>query len=322
MKIKYLLSALIALSVTLSAFSLGNLGEFKFEKMNDNIYIMHGPAMNPSVENEGFMNNPAIIESKTSLIVIDPGGNYNVGKKILAEIEKISKKPIVAILVTHKHGDHWFAGKAILEKYPNVSIYAHPRMIEEAKAGEARNWYNILERLSKNLEGTDKEFPYPNIELEGGKILTVDGEEFLIRHPKDAHTDTDIIMTHLSSKTMFLGDNVMKNRIGGFDESSSIGGNIKLLENILKEEELTLYVPGHGPSGKMHETIDPFLTYIKVVYEEAGKAYSEDLETYEVKPKVVEMLKAYHNWDAFDGQGGQLGKHLMKAYSEHEENDI
>jgi hypothetical protein len=121
---------------------------------------------------------------------------------------------------------------------------------------------------------------------------------------------------------MFLGDNLMKNRLGGFDSSSSIAGNIKLLENIKTEKELKLYVPGHGPSGKKDETIDPFLTYIKVIYEEAGKAYENDLESFEVKPEVSKRLKVYHSWSEFDGKGGQMGKHLMKALSEHEANDI
>jgi glyoxylase-like metal-dependent hydrolase (beta-lactamase superfamily II) len=317
--IKYVLSITLLMSISASAFTLGKLGDFVFKKSHDNVYIMHGPAQNPSVENEGFMNNPTIIEGHTGLIVIDPGGNYNVGKKILFEIEKISKKPILATINTHKHGDHWFANKALLEKYPNLKMYAHPNMIKRAKAGNAQVWYDILERLSKNLKGTDKEFPYPNQILKDGQLLVIDGEYFAIRHPKRAHTDTDILVHHINSQTLFLGDNLMKNRLGGFDESSSMMGNIKLLEDIKKEKELKLYVPGHGKSGRMNETINPFLNYVKIVVEEAGKAYNDDVETYEIKDRVIKRLDNYKYWDAFDDQ---MGKHLIKAYNEWEENDM
>ena len=314
-----MLGILFAFVVSAEAFKLGSLGDFEFKKSHDNVYIMHGPVMNPSVENEGFMNNPALIVGKVGLIIVDPGGNYNVGKKILAEIEKISKKPIVATINTHKHGDHWFANKALLEKYPDLKMYAHPNMIKVVKEGDAQNWYDILERLSKNLKGTDKEFPFPNIELNGDNILDIDGDQFLIRYYEKGHTDTDLVITHLNSQTMFLGDNLMKNRLGGFDSSSDMMGNIKLLEEIKSEKELKLYVPGHGPSGKRDETIGPFLNYIKVVVEEGGKAYEEDVETYEIKDRVVDRLKDYQDWDAFDDQ---MGKHLMKAYSEWEANDM
>jgi glyoxylase-like metal-dependent hydrolase (beta-lactamase superfamily II) len=304
-----------ALSISANAFTLGKLGDFEFKKYADNLYIMPGPPMEPNEENEGFMNNPAIIESEHGLIMIDPGGNYNVGKKILAEVEKVSKKPIIAIIDTHKHGDHWFANKTIAEKYPNVKIFALQHMIDVAKAGEAEKWYNILDRLTHNLKGT-KEFQYPTIAIKNGDKLEIDGQTFYILHQKDkAHTDTDIMILHKDTNTLFVGDNLMKSRFGAFDASSSILGNIKLLEDIEKAPELSLYVPGHGAPGKMHETIDPFLNYLKLLKKGAEIAIEEDMEAYEVKPKVVEMMKDYQKWDAFDHQ---MGKHLQKMVEELE----
>ncbi len=303
-----------ALSISANAFTLGELGNFEFKKANQNVFILHGPPMEPNVENEGFMNNPAVIEAEHGLIMIDPGGNYNVGKKIFAELEKVTKKPIIAIIDTHKHGDHWFANKLMKEKYPNVKIYALEKMIEASKAGEAEKWYGILERLSKNLKGT-KEFEYPTISIKNGDKLEIDGQTFFIHSPKRAHTDTDVLIIHAESKTLFLGDNLMKLRLGGFDDSSSILGNIKLLEEIKSAPELNLYVPGHGPSGKMNEAIDPFLDYMKLLLEGAKKALDEDIEAYEMKPEVVKTMKEYQNWDAFNGQ---MGKHLQKALDELE----
>jgi glyoxylase-like metal-dependent hydrolase (beta-lactamase superfamily II) len=300
-------------------FKLGKYGNFKFEKANGNVYIMHGPVVEPNKENEGFMNNPAIIEGKNGLIIIDPGGNYNVGKKVLAEIEKISTKPIIAVFNTHKHGDHWFANKVIVEKYPDVTIYAHTHMIEVAKAGEAEKWYGILDRMTKgNLKGT-KAFAYPTKAIKEGDRIGVDGEVFIIRHPKVAHTDTDLLIEHVNSKTLFLGDNVMKGRLGSFDASSSILGNIKLLEALRKEKGLVLYVPGHGPSGGKEETIEPYLTYLKVITEEIQKAYDAEKEAYEVKYEVLQRLKGYKNWDAIDHV---LGRHMDKVYAEIEANDL
>lgn len=322
-KIAFLASIAMAYTLSLNAFTLGKLGDFKFEKVNQYVWIMHGPPTNPSVENEGFMNNPSFVEGKNGLIVIDPGGNYNVGKKIVAELKKVTNKPVLAILNTHKHGDHWFAGKAFAEAYPNAQSYAHPNMIKASIDGEARNWYNILEGLSKNLKGTDGPFPFPTKVLHDGDVLEIDGHTFKVFHPERAHTDTDILIEHVESKTLWLGDNLMDCRLGGMDESSSVYGNIELLEDILSQKngylKYDLYVPGHGPSGKMHETIDPFLNYFKTVLKWAKKAYDEGKETYEVKPNVAAELKDYQSWDEFDRQ---MGKHLIKAFSEVEAKDF
>jgi len=298
--------------------TLGKYGSFQFEPYNDNVYIMHGPVVAPNKENRGFMNNPAFIEGEHGLIVIDPGGNYNVGKAVLAEIEQVSDKPILAVFNTHKHGDHWFANKAITQKYPEVKIYAHPNMIKEVKAGEAELWYGILSRTTGNLEGT-KAFAYPTTALKDGDLIEVDGEKFAIAFPNRAHTDTDLLITHLNSHTLFLADNLMKGRLGSFDDSSSILGNIAFLEGIKSDTNMTLYVPGHGMSGKRDETIDPFLTYLKTLQEEGTRAYEEDMESYEVKDEVLAKLAWMKDWDAFEKN---VPAHLNKIMQELAEMEL
>lgn len=321
-KITLLISLAVAFSISLNAWTIPTLGEYKFEKVNDNVYVMHGPVMAPNKINGGFMNNPAIIESTNGLIIIDPGGNYNIGKEVLKEVEKVSSKPVIAIFNTHKHGDHWFANKNFQDKYPNVKIYALAYMIQQAKDNAAETWYGILGRLTDNLMGT-KPFAFPNTGVDHKEKVVVDGQTFIMRHPARGHTDTDLLIEHVNSKTLFLGDNLMRNRFGAFDESSSVYGNIEILENVIAHKdgygEYKLYVPGHGPSGKLHETLDPFLNYMKIVLEGAQKAYKEGMESYEIKDEVFENLKDYHSWDDIDGQ---MGKHLMKAYSEVEAKDL
>ncbi len=310
---KKALLTLLIFQLTLWSFTLKKYGEFHFEKAGKNIYIMHGPESEPNVENEGFMNNPTIIEGKTGLIIVDPGGSYNAGKKILSEIEKISKKPILATINTHKHGDHWFANKALLEKYPKLAIYAHPQMIQAVKAGEAEKWYNILEKLTHNLKGTKDTFAYPNHPFKEGDTLLIDGEKFTALHPKVAHTNTDIVILHENSQTLFLGDNVMKNRLGAFDSSSSVQGNLALLEVLMKEKTYRLYIPGHGKSGDKNATILPYLTYLKGVVKWAQIAYDKDAEPFEVKKEAIKDLKTFQSWNGFEYA---FGRHMIKAYDE------
>jgi glyoxylase-like metal-dependent hydrolase (beta-lactamase superfamily II) len=309
--------AIICLSGTVWGFTLQKYGTFRFEKVHQNVYVMHGPVTAPNKENEGFMNNPAVIESKNGLIIVDPGGNYNVGKKVMAEIAKISDKPILAVFNTHKHGDHWFANKAVVEAYPKAIIYADKHMIEAVKGGEAEKWYRILDKLTGNLKGT-KAFAYPTHAIKEGETVEVDGQKFIVRHPQKAHTDTDLIIEHVNSGTLFLGDNVMVGRFGAFDESSSVHGNKALLEELMAEKEMEYYIPGHGKSGKRDEVIKPYLTYLTAVVEAAKKAYDEEKEPYEVMDELKEKLSAYKDWDGIEYT---LGRHLDKAYAEVEEAD-
>jgi len=68
----------------------------------------------------------------------------------------------------------------------------------------------------------------------------------------------------------------------------------------------------------MHETLDPYIKYMKLLKEGAKEALEEDMEAYEIKPKVVEKMKDFQKWDAFDHQ---MGKHLQKMLEELEALD-
>jgi glyoxylase-like metal-dependent hydrolase (beta-lactamase superfamily II) len=196
--------------------------------------MMHGPTTHPNVANKGFMNNVGLIVSKKSLIVLDPGSTKYVGEMVLKEIEKISKKPIVAVFDSHVHGDHWLANNAIKNKYPNVKIYGSKNMITKIKNGEGKKWIKTMHTLTKGLSDGTKVVA-PNINVKDMQKIKIDNETFLIHIPiKLSHTSTDILVEHINTKTLFLGDNALVDRLGRFEADSSIYGNIEVLKYALK----------------------------------------------------------------------------------------
>jgi len=290
----------------------------KFDKVAPNVYVYHGPTQEPNVENKGFMNNPALIVGKSGLIVVDPGGTYRVGKMILEEIEKISDKEIVAVFNTHIHGDHWLANQAIAEKYPNVKIYANKEMIKRAKDGRGQFWINLMLKSTKGLSRGTK-LVYPNSGVAHKEKVIAGGEEFIIHIPeKSAHTNTDILIEYQKSKTIFLGDNDFLSRIGRFDDSSSMIGNIRLLKYV-QQLDIDIYVPGHGQSGDEDKSLKPFLNYLKIIKSEMQKAYDDDKASFEVKGEISKKLATYHKWNGYEEN---FGKHLGKMILEIEALDL
>jgi len=308
----------IFLSISLEAFTLNNYGSYSFEKVNNNVYVMHGPTGRPNTLNEGYVNNVGLIVSKNGLIIIDPGGNYKVGKKILVEVEKISKKPIIAIINSDKYGKHWFANKSIVEKYPNVKIYANALMVKENREGFANYRYDVLNRLSENLNGS-KEFSYPKHKIYNTREVLIDDEKFVFHIPQYSHTASDLIVEHENSQTLFLGVNLLNSCLGTFDGKSSILGNLQLLENIKHWKKFKLYVPGHGKSGNFSAAVSPFLHYLSVLKDEAQKAYDNDRQIYEIVPIVKKRLHDYKDWS---GYSKKIGKHLSKVYNELIKEDL
>lgn len=315
---KLLILFTILASNAANAWTIKDLGNYKFEALNEQVYVMHGPLDVPNVENQGFMNNPGIIIGDTGVVIVDPGSTYQVGKKVIEEIRKITNKPIVAAFNTHVHGDHWLGNQAIVEAYPNVKIYAHPQMIIEAKDGEGEHWVEVMNNSTKGLsKGTIA--TYPTDATSHLQLVNIGSEQFKIHSPTvKAHTTTDIMIEHVNSKTLFLGDNDLIKRFGRFDNTSDMHGNIQVLK-YATNLNMNHYVPGHGPSGDADHAVKPFLDYLLIIQNESEKGYEEGLADYEIKPIALKQLDAYTDWSDFNEQ---LGKHINKMLLEVEELDL
>jgi len=100
-----LLSPLLLLA---EKWKLGKYGDFSFQNVHANVFIMQGVLSAPDDINRGFINNPAFIESKNGLILIDPGGSYEIARQVHRQLQIHSAKPVIAIFNTHNHDDHWF----------------------------------------------------------------------------------------------------------------------------------------------------------------------------------------------------------------------
>ena len=295
------------------AWDLGKVGSFQFEQLNNNVYVMHGPLSEPGPDNLGFMNNPGLIVSQNGLIIIDPGSAYQVGLQVLKEIKKISDKPVLAVFNNHIHGDHWLANQAIKEYYPKVKIYGHPAMIEQANGQQGLIWIDLMMRLTEGKTRATKVVA-PDIAVQQSSLIEVDGQQFRIHSMIPAHTNTDIMIEHVPSKTLFLGDNSFYHRMGRFDESSSMLGNIKTLEYALNLN-MDVYVPGHGQTGKADTAIAPFLEYLKKVQAVVQLGFDDELQDFEIKEKVLNQFSDYQSWHGFDTN---FGKHINKMYLEIE----
>ncbi len=300
-------------SCSLQAWTLP-VGEFKFEAIASNVYVMHGPLEQPNPDNLGFMNNPAVIVAESGLILIDPGSTLQVGEKILEEVEKISRKPVLAVFNSHIHGDHWLGNQAVRRAYPEADIFAHADTITQSLGSEGASWLDLMLRLTESKsQGT--EIVPANKAVKHGDKIAIAGEEFRIHSLLPSHTDTDIMIEHIASRTIFTGDNCLQQRMGRYDDSGSIVGTIEALEYIAAQD-FTRVVPGHGPTGSIDDSLMPYLNYLRDLRSAVADGLEQELEDYEIKEKVLTRFAYMADWAGFDAQ---FGRNLNKMYLELED---
>ena len=303
---------LCSLLISASSFAGKELPDYPVQKLTKHVYVIHGPAELPSPKNQGFMNNPVLVVTAAGVVVIDPGSSLYSGRMVLRQLRSISNKPVTHVFNSHIHGDHWLGNQAILDAYPQVKIFAHPNMIEQAKAGGGDSWVKLMEKVTNGASAGTRPV-YPTHALKDGQLIKTGGVSFRVYLGKHQHTMTDAMIEVVEDSVMVTGDNALYTRIGRMDDGS-FRGNIAVLDLAIKLNS-KVYIPGHGPSGDV-SVIKPYKIYLETVYNMASKLSEDGLADYEMKGKIAAKLKPYWDWEDFEKE---FGRHISLAVLEYEQ---
>jgi glyoxylase-like metal-dependent hydrolase (beta-lactamase superfamily II) len=285
--------------------------DYPAEKVAQGVYVIHGPLGVPSVKNQGFMNNPGFVIGDQGVIVIDPGSSVQTGEMLLRQISKFSDLPVVAVFNTHIHGDHWLANQAIRDAYPDVAIYGHEEMRRLVVKGEGKAFLAALMRMTDGAVAGTIEMP-PDHSAAHGDQMRFGSIGLRIHYEAKAHSHSDIMIELPQQKVIFLGDNVMSNRLGQMD-NATFTGNIAAIERALKTGA-KVFVPGHGKTGG-REVPETYLNYLTTLKSEVAKYYEEGLSDFEMNPIIIKSLSGFHDWVGFQRN---VGRHISLAYLEVE----
>lgn len=280
-------------------------------RVADRTWVIHGPLGDPSVENQGFMNNPAFVVTDDGVVVVDPGSSVQAGRMVLRQIRKITAKPVTHVLNTHVHGDHWLGNQALHDAYPQARIMAHPDMIRAAHGGEGARWLDVMERLTQGFTRGTRAV-VPAVPVTENQSFISGGLTFRILAPANAHSKTDIMIEAVEEGVLFLGDNVMNGRFGRLDDGT-YQGNIAACERALAVPAKT-FVPGHGTSGG-REVVVAYRDYLSTLFESVKRQHEAGKQDYEMKEAVKARLTRYTGWEGFDLH---FGRHISVAVLELE----
>lgn len=289
----------------------GEVRDHVAEKIAARTWVIHGPLGDPSVENQGFMNNPAFVVTDTGVVVIDPGSSVQAGRMVLRQIRRVTGQPVTHVLNTHVHGDHWFGNQALHDAFPQAQIMAHPLMIEAAHAGQAARWLDLMDRLTAGFtRGTRAVIP--TVPVVEDQSLKIGGVTFRILAPPKAHSGTDIMIHVVEEDVLFLGDNVMSGRLGALNDGT-FRGSIAACDRALAVPA-EIFVPGHGrTAGKA--IVATYRDYLATLFDTARSEYEKGRQDYEMKPTIRAKLERFAGWIGFDLN---LGRHISVAVLEIE----
>ena len=245
--------------------------EMHLRKIGPHTYFVAGNA-GTAIEFEGFISNAGVVVTDEGVVVIDALGTPSLANRLLAEIRKVTDKPVVKVIVTHYHADHILGLQVFREQ--GAEIIAPNGAQEYIDSPVARE---RLEERQFSLDPWVNEQTYivkPDHYVDKTEKFTLGGVTFELSVVGDAHSDGDLTVYVEPDRVLYSGDVIFEGRIP-YLGSANTRHWLEVLER-MNSSHLAALVPGHGAIKQAPVSAIGFTyRYLAFMREKMGAAVDE-----------------------------------------------
>jgi len=239
-----------------------------------------GPDLYAYISDNDASSNSTFLVSDKGVLVVDTGLNREEGRKLLAEIRRVSSAPVRWIVNTHYHQDHR-GGNDVVGPDATIISTAYTRKRVKAAAPEQ---YSLNAVEDKKL------------------TLYVGGHPVEIHHPGPAHTLGDLVVFFPDQHTIATGDLFLANSCPAMDEGD-MEKWIEALDAMLKLP-LAHVVPGHFELST-EKDLRRFRDYLVALRDQVKVMYRKGLSIQEVKQRIsLPQFKDFRQFPKYEATFG------------------
>lgn len=234
-----------------------------------------GPDLYAYISDNDSSANATFLVTSQGVLVVDAGLNAAEGKKLLAEIRKLSPVPVRYLVNTHYHADHT-GGDAVVG---NDAIFFSTEFTRTRISGK-----KALPHIPASAWIT---FPH-------SVTLYLGGHQVEIYHPGPAHTLGDVVVYFPDEHAIATGDLFLTNSCPAMDDGD-LENWIKALDQILALP-VEHVVPGHFELATKKE-VQRFRNYLETVRSQVSRMYRSGFSREQVKQQLA--LQPYRDFRQF-----------------------
>lgn len=283
-------------------------------QISKHVWMIYAPDGFPTPENRGMMCNISAINTSQGVVIVDSGASVQIGEMAIRQIRKTLKKPVIAIINTHFHGDHWLGNHAFVDAYgQDLPIYAHPGTIEAIRGVQGNLWRTLMEQWT-NQATMGTRVIAPNSPLENLHELKFGDVTLRAHHFGVVHTPYDLCIQVIEDDVTLVGDVAMDRRIANMDDGSFVGSlnAFDALEKLGKH----IWLPGHGEPSKNVLAWNRGL--FEGIYRPCELAIQKGLSLDAAKAAVLNDSRVSSRAKQTKGFESNIGKYISLAYLEAE----
>lgn len=275
---------------------------FDFKQVADGVYAaIAKPAFRTNC-------NSAIVLLDDGVLVVDAQSKPSAAEAVIAEVKRLTDKPVKYLVITHFHNDHTQGIQAYVQTWPAVQIISTPAtrdsIEQRTKARLEREAFTLpkqIEKLKSDLaaaDGVEKNqiqknlneaeaylaeskqihLVAPNLLVEDHLELHRKSETIEISSFSQAHTDGDLVVYLPGQKVLISGD-----IIHGAQPVTKDGYLVEWIAAIDKLEKLDFQtvIGGHGDVLHDRKPFDIWKQYFTDLLHETAQSFAggESLDT-------------------------------------------
>ena len=259
-----ILTVIAALAIATAAFAATFDYGLTPQKIADGTYVLIGRTEDFSIGNGGNIVNVGFVVTSAGVMVIDTGPSKRYGEQLRAAIRKVTDKPVVKVINTHFHPDHFLGNQA----FADVGVAALPATIQGIQTMGGPFTDNMYRMCGDWEAGTEPAVP---TRPQAGGVESI-GDHTLEFLPLAGHTDGDLAVFDRTTGVLFAGDLVF------FDRAATTPhANVKVWLDSLARLKALPYkqlVPGHGPvvsDARAIEQTRDYLVWLETTLKKAAE---------------------------------------------------
>ncbi|WP_348754771.1 quinoprotein relay system zinc metallohydrolase 2 [uncultured Aquincola sp.] len=210
------------------------------------VWVHTGAVDDWQPRNGGDVANLGFVVGSRCVAVIDTGGTPALGQALRRAVAQATPLPVCWVINTHMHPDHVLGNAAFRDQGQADAprFVGHARLAASLAAREPYYRQALQREFGIGMPAAD--IVPPSVPVEGRLTLDLGDRELQLQAWPTAHTDNDLTVYDVRSRTLFLGDLLFVQHLPVVD--GSLTGWLKVMDT-LATLDVALAVPGHGAAG-------------------------------------------------------------------------
>jgi glyoxylase-like metal-dependent hydrolase (beta-lactamase superfamily II) len=197
---------------------------------------------------EWYDVNVSVIEGEAGLLVVDTHASTKAAREVIADVRRLSSRPVISLVNTHEHVDHVFGNAAFRDEFGPVPITAHEvAAVNTVPRGEAVKASSLA--LGQDRAEEIAETPIVPADHTFSSVTSLDLGDRTVElvHPGRGHTAGDLVVRIDDADVLLAGDLVEESGMPSYGEDCfpmEWPLSLDLALNLIGPD--TVVVPGHG----------------------------------------------------------------------------